>query len=54
MLAAAGGADFSGAKLGGANFTGADLQNARFVGATGVEAIVGLDQAVNRDRAVFE
>lgn len=43
--------DFSGADLTGADLTGADLYNAILVGVKGLDAVRGLDTAVNLDKA---
>lgn len=45
-------ADFSGADLTGADFAGADLEGANFVGARGLDKAVGLELAVNLDKAL--
>ena len=50
-LALLGGADLRGADLAGCNLTGADLAGAQLQGITGREAILGLDQAQNLNRA---
>ena len=42
-------ADLTGAKLAQANLDGAD-----FTGAVGVDRTQGLDQARNRDKAIFD
>lgn len=43
--------DFSGADVSGADFTGADLYDVNFAGARGLETAIGLDNAVNADKA---
>ncbi len=44
--------DFAGADLTGADMTGADLYGANLVGAQGLDTIIGLDAAVNFDKAL--
>lgn len=44
-------ADFTGADVSGADFTGADVYDTNFVGARGLETAIGLDHAVNADKA---
>ncbi|CAA2136910.1 Secreted effector protein PipB2 [Hyphomicrobium sp. ghe19] len=45
-------ADFAGADISGGDFTGADLDGANFIGAIGVTEVIGLDRAINLDRAL--
>jgi uncharacterized protein YjbI with pentapeptide repeats len=44
-------ADFAGADLTGADFTHADVDGANFVGAKGLSQAIGLDTAINLDKA---
>ena len=46
-------ADLSGAQLVGADFTNADIYGTVFRNAKGLESVRGLDQARNRDKAIF-
>lgn len=43
--------DFSGSDLTGADMTGADLYGATLTGAKGLDAVIGLESAVNLDKA---
>ncbi len=43
--------DFTGANLAGVDFTGADLDGARLAGALGIDRAIGLELAVNLDKA---
>jgi uncharacterized protein YjbI with pentapeptide repeats len=47
-------ADLTGADLTGATLAKADLDGANFTGAVGVDRIKGLEQARNRDKAIFD
>ena len=46
--------DFGRADVTGARFAKANLEGANFRGATGVARTQGLEQARNRDRALFD
>ena len=46
-------ANLSGAQLAGADFTDANVYGTVFRNAKGLETVKGLDQARNRDKAVF-
>jgi uncharacterized protein YjbI with pentapeptide repeats len=46
-------ADLSGAQLAGANFTDANVYGTVFRNAKGLENGMGVDQARNRNKAVF-
>ena len=46
--------DFTRADLTGARLAKANIEGAIFVGATGIARIQGLDQARNRDKAIFD
>jgi BTB/POZ domain-containing protein KCTD9 len=48
------GADFTGANVKGANFAKADINGAKLVQLRGRDAALGLDAAVNRDKAIFD
>jgi uncharacterized protein YjbI with pentapeptide repeats len=46
--------DFTRADLSGAKLAKADIAGADFTGATGVDRIVGLAEARNREKAIFD
>jgi uncharacterized protein YjbI with pentapeptide repeats len=46
--------DFGRADLTGARFAKSNIEGANFRGASGVSRIQGLDQARNRDKALFD
>lgn len=44
--------DFAGANLAGADVTGADFDSANLAGVKGLESAIGLDRALNLDKAI--
>lgn len=48
------GADLTGANVAGANLTKADVNGAKLLGLRGKASMIGLDQAVNLDKAVTD